>query len=168
MKRNVPISRERPSRLMVQIVLHLNFSMSRFLKSLVVSLISLVLLYYSSAWAVLRCLHDDDDANSTVALFDTDVRGNDYYLSSPSAVESHLDCLSADYHTESLAGPASPPQLHRWATHISFHVTDFLSASSLAETWARDLWLRAVFERPPRLTFLVDSPLYLSLSILRV
>lgn len=153
---------------MAQNVLRLNSSMSRFLNSLVVSLISLVLLSYSSAWAVLRCLHDDDDANSAVALFDTDVRGNDYYFSSPGAVESHLDCLNADYHTESLAGPSSSPQLHRLATHISSHVADFLSSASLAEARARDLWLRAVFEGPPRLTFLVDSPLYLSLSILRV
>jgi hypothetical protein len=75
---------------MAQIVLRFNSSMSRFLKSLIVSLISFVLLYYSAAWAVLKCLHDDDDANSAVALFDTDVRGSDYYLLSPSAVESHL------------------------------------------------------------------------------
>ena len=153
---------------MAQIVLCFNSSMGRFLKSLIVSLISLMLLSYSSAWAVLRCLHDDDEASSAIALSNTDVRGHDYYLSSPSAVESHLDCLSADYHSESLAGPWSPLQLHRWVTHISAHVTDFLSSASSAQAWARDLWLRAVFKRPPRPTFLVDLPLYLSLSILRV
>lgn len=142
--------------------------MGKFLKCLLVSVLSCVLFYYSAAWAVLRCSHDNHDTNSVVALFDTDVHGDDYHLVSPGAVESHLDCLRAYFHTESLAGPSPPPQLHRLATHINSHLADFFSSESLAEAWARALWLRAVFEKPPRLSFFVSPPLYLSLSILRV
>lgn len=137
-------------------------------KIFVVSLVSVALLYYSVAWAVLRCSHEEDHGYHQAALYNAVAHATGSSVASPNHVQAHLDCVAPDYHTESLAGPSSPSQVQRWATHISSHVTDFLTSSSLAEAWAPDLWLSSVFEKAPRLSSLVDSPLYLSLSILRV
>jgi hypothetical protein len=137
-------------------------------KTFVVSLVSFALLYYSVAWAVLRCSHEEEHGHHQVGLYNADAHATGSPVASPNYVQAHLDCVAPDYHTELLAGPSSPSQVQRWATHINSHVTDFLSSLSLAEAWAPDLWLRTAFEKPSRLISLVDSPLYLSLSILRV
>jgi hypothetical protein len=137
-------------------------------KTFVVSVVSFVLLYYSVAWVVLQCSHEENHSDHAAALYDTDVHGNNAYRPSPSHPETHIDCLNLTYHTESLAGPTSPSQLQGWATHMNSHVTNFLSSPTMTKSWARDFWLGAVFERLPGLTFFVDPRLYLSLSILRI
>jgi len=137
-------------------------------KTFVVSLVSFVLLYYSVAWAMLRCSHEEDHGYHQVALYNADAHATGSSVASPDHVQAHLDCMAPDYHTESLAGPSSPSQVQRWATQITSPVTDLSSSPSVADELVRDLWLRAVFDRVPAFTFLVDSPLYLSLSILRI
>jgi hypothetical protein len=136
-------------------------------KTCVISIVSFVLLYYSAAWAVLRCVHEEGHSDHAVALVDTDVRDNNAYPQSPSHAETHIDCLNLTFHTESLAGPSSSPQLQSWETQTDSPVADFLTSPSVTNS-AEHPSLRTVFERSPGLTFLLYSPLYLSLSILRV
>jgi hypothetical protein len=137
-------------------------------KTFVISIVSLVLLYYSTVWAVLRCVHDVNHSEHFIALGDSGELGNNAYRSASSHTETHIDCLNRAYHTESLAGPSSSPQLQRWVTETDFRVADFLTSPSVTGDWTRDPWLRFAFVRPPGLRFLIDSPLYLSFSILRI
>jgi hypothetical protein len=137
-------------------------------KTFVISLVSFVLLYYSTAWAVLRCFHAENHSDHAVALYDTDVHGKNAYRPSTIDLETNIDCLDLAYHTESLAGPSSSPQLHRWATRTIPHVADYLNSPRWAEDGARNFWLRAVFDGPAGVSFFIDARRYLSLSILRI
>ena len=140
----------------------------RFVKSLVVSSVSLVLLYYSAAWAVLRCLHDDDHSATSATISENGARPADSYVPFPIHAPASLECISHDYHAESLAGPSSSPQLPRWTARIISHVTDFSILDGIAAGGARRLWLKAVFDRFAFPVYLIDLPRYLCLSILRV
>jgi hypothetical protein len=137
-------------------------------KTFVVSLVSFVLLYYSVAWAVLRCSHAEDHGYHQVALYNADAHATGSSVASPDRVQAHLDCMAPDYHTELLAGPSSSSQLHRSTTYITSHVYDFLTLQRVAGDGATDLWLKAVFERVSPRNFLIDSSRYLSLAVLRI
>jgi hypothetical protein len=139
-----------------------------FIKMSVVTIISLVLLYYSVAWAVLRCFHDEHQINSEVVLSDVDRHDKDFFLSSPSHAHAYLDCMGPGYHIESLAESSSLSQLQQLTANIISRVNEFLPRKNVAGEYARDLWLRAVFDRVSPLFFLSDSPRYLLLSILRI
>ena len=138
------------------------------LKSLVVSFVSLVLLYYSAAWAVLRCLHDDDHSDLSVTLSENGARPEDSYVPFPIDAPASLDCIGYDYHAESLAGPSSSSQLPCWAARIISHVTDFAILDGIATGGARGLSIRAVFDGFAFPVFFIDSRRYLSLSVLRI
>ena len=140
----------------------------RFVKSLVVSSVSLVLLYYSAAWAVLRCLHDDDHSDTSVIISDTGAHAEDWHVPFPIHAPASLECISHDYHAESLAGPSSSPQLPRWPARIISHVTDFSILDGITAGGPRGLWLKAVFDRFAFPILLIDVPRYLSLSVLRI
>src|SRR4026207_1470607 len=87
----------------------LNQNMNRHrLKIVLVSVISFVLLYYSVAWAVLRCFHVEGQEKHSVAL-EIGERGSN--LASPNDVHEHLDCMGSNYHTESLAGSSIPSEI---------------------------------------------------------
>jgi hypothetical protein len=137
-------------------------------RTFVISIVSFVLLYYSTVWAVLRCFHEEGHSDHSVALADNNAHGNNAYLRFPSHRETHIDCLNLAYHTESLAGPSSSPQLQRWATQTDFRVADFLISLTATEDWTQNLWLRAVFESPAGFTFFFGAPRYLLLSIFRI
>jgi hypothetical protein len=142
--------------------------MSRRLpKSLIASFVSLVLLYYSAAWAVLRCLQDDL-SDTSVTTSENGGRPADSYVPFPIDAPASLECIGYDYHAESLAGPSSSPQLPRWAVRIISHVTDFSFLDGIVAVGARGLWLRAVFDRFASPTFPIDLPRYLCLSVLRI
>ena len=47
------------------------------LKTSISSFIALVLVYYSVAWAVLRCSHEEDFANTEAAVSDASVHSTD-------------------------------------------------------------------------------------------
>jgi hypothetical protein len=126
------------------------------LKSLVAMVVAFVLLYYSVAWAVLRCSHDGDDSDHEVALLNGD------------PVHLNLECVGPDYHTESMAGSSSPSQFDRLMPEVTRHVNDFLTLQTGSGDAASDVWLRAVFETSPSLAFLIGLPSYLFLSILRI
>jgi len=132
-----------------------------------VSLISFVLLYYSVAWAVLSCIHIESSDDYAVTL-DTNGHLSDSDVSFSRTVEPHLDCLGADYHIESLAGPSSPPQFDRWGAYTTCHVSDFLNSSGGYANSAPDLWLKADLDKFSAPTFVPNSPRYLSLASLRI
>jgi len=140
----------------------------RFVKSLIVSFVSLMLLYYGAAWAMLRCLHDDDHSTTPVQISETGARIEATYAQSRSEDPGDLACIGFDYHAESLAGPSSSSQLQRWAALIVAHVTGFSIPDGIAAGGARIRSLRAVFDGIAYPVYLLDLPRYLSLSALRI
>ena len=117
--------------------------------------VSLLLLYYSAAGAVLRCSHDGDDSDHQVRMPNGD------------PVHLDLECVGPSFHIETIADASSPPQRDRLTLDITPHVNDFLTVQTATGDAATDFWLRAVFERSRSLGFLIGLPSYLFLSILR-
>ena len=128
---------------------------NRFVKILAV-VISSTLLYYSVAWAVLRCCHDADDSKQEIALFN----GNPVHLD--------FECVGPNFHTEAMLETSSSPQLSRLMPEVTRYVNDFFTLQTRPGEAESDIWLRAVFERSPSLAFLVGLPSYLFLSVLRI
>jgi hypothetical protein len=124
------------------------------------SFIALVLVYYSAAWAVLRCFHDDTE----VVVSDTGAHTAGSFQSQDRA---HLDCLGSDYHTETLAGFAAPVQLRPLSIDIASGVTDLSTVRGIGTRESGNLWLRALFDGSA-LAYPIDPPRYLSLSVLRI
>jgi len=140
----------------------------RFLKSSVVSFVSFVLLYYSAAWAVLRCLHDEDHPALPVEIIETGACAEVSYAQFPNRGPENLECMGFNYHAESLGGSSSSPQLPRWAARIISHVTDFSILDGIAAGSTRGLSLRDVLDQFANPVFFLDLPRYLSLSVLRI
>jgi hypothetical protein len=126
------------------------------LKSLVAVVVAFVLLYYSIAWAVLRCSHDGDDSDHEVVL----LNGDPLHLD--------LECVGPNFHTEAMAEASSSPQRDRLMPDITPYVNDFFTLQTRSGDAASDVWLRAVFESSPSLAFLIGLPSYLFLSVLRI
>lgn len=140
--------------------------MNRYLfKSLVAIVVSFVLLYYSVAWAVLRCSHDEDQSAQEVVLDNDDADIKDFHYASSNPVPLNLECVGADYHTEFMAESLSPSELHRLTLGIAPDVNGFLTYQTVS---GHNVWLRAVFESLSSLSFPIGLPRYLSLSILRI
>ena len=129
--------------------------MNHGLRTFFAALISSVLVYYSVAWAVLRCVHDEDRAGTETAV-------------SYSGLQQS-DCMGSNYHTETLAGSSVQNQLNILTIDITSHVNGFLNLYGVAEAATENLWRTAVFDRGSTFTFPTDSPpRYLSLSVLRI
>lgn len=141
---------------------------SRYLKMFVATFLASVLLCYSAAWAVLRCCHEDEPSSVEAGLSEYDVHDvHSSHLSRLSHALTVIDCLDFEYHTEILASPASPPQLHRVTAAVTPYSSSFFVLKSLPDSHSRNL-LRDVFTRGSPLSELSDLPLYLSLSSLRI
>ena len=140
----------------------------RRLKTFVATFLASMLLYYSAAWAVLRCCHEEDQASleASVSGYDLD-DGSSSHVLRPSYAPTQIDCGDFEYHTESLASRASPPQFHSFTTALMPYPNNFFFLSSLSDSHKRNL-LRNVFTRGSPLSELSDPPLYLSLSGLRI
>ena len=126
------------------------------LKSLVAVVVAFGLLYYSIAWAVLRCSHDGDDSDHEVTLLNGD------------PVHLDLECVGPNFHTEAMLETSSSPQLGRLMAEVTRYVNDFFTLQTQPGEAASDIWLRAVFERSPSLAVLIGLPSYLFLSVLRI
>jgi hypothetical protein len=136
-------------------------------KTSVVMILSSLLLYYSVAWAVLRCFDHEDETGAQTAI---SAGGLHYADFAPSHVEhpkAHIGCMGSNYHTETLAGSSSPSQLRTLTTNIT-QVTGFLALEGNGEVASEYLWLRALFDRASTVPFPTASPRYLSLSVLRI
>ena len=136
--------------------------MSRhYIKTGLVSLITYVLLYYSAAWAVLRCFHDEDHSTDIAAVSASDLHAKDAHLPFSRHVQASLDCLGSNYRTESLAGPSSLTELHRLTSRLASRVTDDLTLPGLAADGSKGIRLSPVI-------FQTHPPRYLSLSVYRI
>ena len=122
---------------------------------ILVVVISFTLLYYSVAWAVLRCCHDGDDSGHEIAL----INGNPVHLD--------FECVGPNFHTEAMLEASSSPQLSRLMPEVTRYVNEFTLQTRPGEA-ASDIWLRAVFERSPSFAFLIGPPSYLFFSVLRI
>jgi hypothetical protein len=138
------------------------------LRNVVAIAISFGLLYYSIAWAVLRCSHDAEHADHEVALQDPDATHQGFHHAAVNTVDLNLECVGPNFHTEAMAEASSPPQLDRLTLDITPHVNDFLTLRTVIGDAATDIWLRAVFETSRSLAFLIGLPSYLLLSVLRI
>ena len=137
-----------------------------YMKTGVVSLLTFVLLYYSVAWVVLSCFHEEDNGHHPAIISVNDALDGNTYLPFPRHAHVNVDCLDSDYHTESLAGPSSSTQLSaRVAPTVSHGINDLTLALAARARW---LWLKAAFDRFPANGFLIDLPRYLSFSVLRI
>jgi hypothetical protein len=129
------------------------------------SFIALVLVYYSAAWAVLRCFHGEDFAATVAAVSDTGTHTAGSFYSFQSQDQAHLDCMGSDYHTEALAGFAAPIQLPPLS--VTSGVIDLSTMHGTGTPENGSLWLRALFDGSA-LAHPIDPPRYLSLSVLRI
>lgn len=136
-----------------------------FLKTSVVTILSSVLLYYSVAWAVLRCFDHEDETGSQTAISADGLHHADFVPSHIEHPKAHIGCIGSNYHTETLAGSSSPSQLRTLTTNIT-QVTRFLALEDNGQVAIENLWLR--FDRASTLPFPTASPRYLSLSVLRI
>jgi hypothetical protein len=137
------------------------------LKASVASFIVLVLVYYSAAWAVLGCLHDEDFAN-TPAAPSAAVSGAAWHQDLANSPQTYFDCMGADYHTEVLAGVSAPVELRLSKSDLVTHSFALAPARSAGESRIGSLWLSALFDDWPVHSSGVGLPLYLSVSVLRI
>jgi hypothetical protein len=137
-------------------------------KTFLATFFASMLLYYSAAWAVLRCCHDDEHASFEESASKNDLHGGLHsHLSRPSHAPTQIDCLDFGYQTEVLAGPTSPPHFHRVTAAVTPSANDFFVLKSLADGHRENL-LSNVFTRRSPAAESSDPPLYLSLSTLRI
>lgn len=139
-----------------------------FIKTSVVTVVSLVLLYYGVAWAVLRCAHKEFHSDHAVAVDDLSFYGVVNSLASPSLPGIDVDCVDGDYHLESLAGPPTASDLLRLLRDGAPHIKATLPTPSLARKRVPDLGMKAFFNRVSSRPSPTDLPRFLSLSVLRL
>jgi hypothetical protein len=126
-----------------------------FFKNSIVAAVCCVLVYYSIAWAVLRCSHEEDASDYQTEIHDRGVNHMDF------------ECLRPDYHTETMAGP-TPSELNRFIAEATPHLNDVLVLRNVSPNRDSNLWLRAAFETASLFNFSVPLPRYLALSVLRI
>ena len=137
-------------------------------KTFLATFLAAMLLYYDAAWAVLRCCHVDEHGSLEETLSTDDLHGGLYrLLSRPSPAPTQIDCLDFEYHTEILASPASPPQLHRVTAAATPSASDYLVLRSFSDGHEND-GFRHVFTSGSPPVEPTHSPRYLSLSQLRI
>jgi len=142
----------------------------RHVKTFVATFLASMMLYYSAAWAVLRCCHDAEHAGVMEGVSKDgmlDVHGGlDADISWPGGTPAQVDCLDFDFQTEVLAIPTPPPELHRVSIAVTPSSFVLNALKSLADDHRKDL-LRYVFTRgsPSESS---APPLYLSFATLRI
>jgi hypothetical protein len=127
----------------------------RFAKIFIVMTVLFVLLYYSVAWAVLRCSHDEGRVDREVALYNS--------ASDLLPVHVDLQCVHPDYHTEAMA-ESSPFSRFHLTPEIVPHANGILASIAATAAVPNNLWLRAF----PPFTFPSGVPRHLSLSVFRI
>lgn len=138
------------------------------LKACVVSFLILVLLYYSAAWSVLGCFHHEDVRFSEPTLSDADLHISQFLLSPRHHANAHLDCTGANYHTETLASSSFLSKLRPSTFDVTPSANDSLTLQRVGRAAVESVRLRAVFDPGSVFQISTDSPLYLSISVLRL
>jgi hypothetical protein len=143
--------------------------MSRsFIKTSALAAVSLALLYYNVAWAVLRCPHQENHPDHEVVFYKTGSHLDGVSFPFRFQDPANLDCAGPDYHTELLAGPSTISELLRLTRDVSSRVNSSFIWSNFALDQIMDARLATSFDRMSSLTLPFVVPRYLSLSVFRL
>ena len=130
-------------------------------KTFVAATVSLVLVYYSAAWAVLHCLHDEEHLGFEESRFVIDYYGNASLL----APTGESDCL--EHHLESLAGSAPETSIDRVTSALTYRVKDvFNSTDQVHDHFNNPLSILLARGSSPPVRYKLS--LLVSLSVLRI
>ena len=132
------------------------------IKTSVLAVVSVALLYYNVAWAVLHCPHQQSHPHEGVFL-DSGARATGMSFSSLDHNQEYLDCTGPKYHTEALAGSSTTSELLRHADGVTSHVSPLFL---LVHPPRGDAWLN-LFNNVASIMPSISLPRYLSLSVLR-
>ena len=137
----------------------------RRLKVFLIALITGVFVQYSVAWAVLECFHGDEDDAQTAASMVAK-----RYLAStlPSHLKGNIQCIGSEYRIEPLAASSAPNQPSSLTGNMGSQAHGLSILHEVVDTASANLWLFALFEHVSIPIFPIDSPRYLSLSVLRI
>lgn len=80
-------------------------------KSSLAAILSSLLLYYSVAWAVLKCFHHENESGAVAAVLVKLVGERQFVPLLVPQSGTDLDCVGSNYHTETLAGSSVPSRL---------------------------------------------------------
>jgi len=136
----------------------------RLIKTSVLTAISVVLLYYNVAWAVLHCPHQQSHFDSEAVFYDSGAYAAKI-LSYGDHDRVNLDCTGPKFHTEMLAGPSTGSEFP-WLTRDAASHVNVLLAWSGAQGPAQEIWRKVFVIRGSSPSF--NLPQYLSLSVLRL
>ena len=137
-------------------------------KSTICSLLALVLVYYSAAWAVLRCFHEEDLVDREAVVSQVGTRATTVQQIPDGSAEADFHCMDSDYHNEILAAPVAPVELRLLRSDFASPVSLSPGSRSGGKFATSDLWLSALFDSDRALDHPTGLPRYLSLSVLRI
>lgn len=128
------------------------------------SLLAFVLLYYSAAWAILRCYHDDTHDEEISVASEAQGKEDHLLLPRPKAMEIH--CLDFEFQSQALATPPSPQSLRAESrggiyAHKPLAVQLTIDLRSSGPSWIRN-------RGSPPILMPSDRSVYLVLSTLRI
>ena len=140
----------------------------RLVQTFSASVLSMLLLYYSVAWAVLRCVHDEDRVVTETSVSVAGLHQSDFLTSPLIHPDADIECMGLTYHTETLARPSGLRQLTFLSADITSRANGLLILHDVAEPATKNLWRSALFDHSSTLLFPTHTPRYLSLSVLRI
>ena len=144
-----------------------DFVMKRcVIKTAVFTAVSVVLLYYNIAWAVLRCPHQENHSDLGVVVYDSVAHAAEIAFAHLDRNQANLDCTGQKYHTESLAGPSGTSEILRLAGGVASHANLPLALPIVAKKSAQEIRLKAFLAKGFSPDF--DLPQYLSFLVLRL
>lgn len=133
---------------------------ARFFKTFAATLLSLTLAYYSVAWAVLQCLHEEDDSyQGAVSDVESHTTYHDLALDHSSP---NLECPGPACIIESMDSSSQSRSINLTG-EIRLNFADSSVMRSAAGDEKSVHWRRSIFDRSPDVV-----PIYLALSILRI
>jgi hypothetical protein len=138
-----------------------------WLKFAVAAIVAFMMLYYSVAWAVLRCEHREVHLDYRTVLNDGGSHRALNSLRLPILPEAKLDCQDGAFHFESLAGPSTSSALLRQLRETTPQTPNYSPPADRERDEALIVRRGTLPERgisPPVAT---NLPRYLLISILR-
>ncbi len=134
---------------------------ARFIKTFAATLVSLTLAYYSVAWAVLQCFHEEDDSfQSAISDVESHTTYHDVALDHSSP---NLECPDPACVIESMADSSSQSRSINITGEVHVSSADSFAMRSTAGDKKSVQWRRSIFDRSRDVV-----PIYLALSILRI
>lgn len=137
----------------------------RLINTSIVAAISVVLLYYNVAWAVLRCPHQENHPDLEVVSYDAGLHAAEISDSGPSRHQVNLDCTGPNFHTEMLGQASTASEFPSLTRDVDSRVNGLLAWSD-AHDPGQEIWRRASLVENSSSGF--HLPQYLSLSVLRL